>query len=417
MKKPNSTNVLFGLLGLCTILSIGGAVSSSLAWYAYASNASLKYSGTSVFDNGQLQIGVKSEEAIPGLVAAGMSQEHNSDVDGSPYYYFAPAGEGLTSDLLNIYLAARNYASNELTPVTTGQYDADPANGHSVFGLMNAPTTDVPTPTHVQNAAKKQSYSKITFIFRTFHTIADGSQEYVGGQEIWLTYAQARASATSSGNVSKSMRMYIERDESYYGTNNGFLFNPTVKADGATKVGGLLNLGYDQYYDFNEQGEILYGDYTINGEDSGISSAAYDPDNQGDYIYDINGKWDWDKVENTERNRIDYGDTFTAAHSPECPKYFANLNKVDIKTANYRGTNSVLQTKDSNGLLYNPVDPVTHEVIKTSVCKTGDISNNYIGEFDATIFLEGWDFSVTDSEQHHKFDFQLRFETNRIQED
>ena len=417
MKKPNSKNMLFGLLGLCTILSIGGAVSSSLAWYAYASNASLKYSGTSVFDNGQLQIGVKSEIEIPDLVTAGMSEEHDNENNNSPYYYFAPAGEGLTSDLLNIYLNARGYASNELIPVTTGQYDEDLESGHSVFSLMNSPTNDVPTPTHAQNAAKKLSYSKITFIFRTFHTVADGSQQFVGGQEIWLTHAQARASASSTGNVSKSMRMYIERDDGYYGANNGFIFNPTVKANGATKVGGLLNLGYDHYYDFNEQGEILYGDYSINGNDSGISGNAYDPDVQGDYIYDINGKWDWEKIENTDNNRIHYADTFTAAHSPECPKYFANLNKVDIKTAKYRGTNSVLQTKDSNGLLYNPVDPVTQQVIKTSVCKTGDANNNYIGEFDATIFLEGWDFSVINSEQNHKFDFQLRFETNRIQED
>ena len=417
MKRPNSTNLLLGFLGLCTILSIGGAVSSSLAWYAYASNAALKYSGTSVFDNGQLQIGVKSDIEIHDLVEAGMSEEHNSQVSNSPYYYFAPAGEGLTSDLLNIYLAARDFASNELTPVTTGQYDRDPESGHSNFGLMTAPTTDIPTPTHSHNAAKKQSYSKITFIFRTFHTIADGSQEFVGGQEIWLTYAQARASATSTGNVSKAMRMYVERDESYYGANNAFLFNPTVKDDGATKVGGLLNLGYDKYYDFNDDGEILYGDYTIGDNGSGISSGAYDPASQGDLIYDVNGKWPWDSIENSEQNRIDYGDTFTAAHSPESPKYYPNLNQVDIKTAKYKGTSTVLQTKDSNGLLYNPVDPTTNQVIKTSVCKTGGQDDNYIGEFDATIYLEGWDFSVVDKEQHHKFDFQLRFETNRIQEE
>ena len=72
------------------------------------------------------------------------------------------------------------------------------------------------------------------------------------------------------------------------------------------------------------------------------------------------------------------------------------------------GTDDVVQAKDSNGILANP------DGKKTSVCKTGGESVGYIGEFDATIYLEGWDFSVIDEEQLHKFDFQLRFETNRL---
>ena len=384
------------------------AVSSTLAWYTYATRANLQYSGTSVFDNGQLQIGVKSQIAIPGLIEAGMSEEQHN---GS-YCYFTPTGEGLTSNLLNIYLAANGYASDELIPVTSGQYDYDPSSGYSDFGLMTSPSNSARVPNHVQNAANKTAYSKITFIFRTFHTIGDGSQEYVGGQEIWLTYAQARASATSTGNVSKSMRMYIERDTSFYGADNGFLFSPTTNDDGATKVGGLLNLGYDDYYDFDENGEIVYGEYSIlDGVDDGISANPYDGD---DNIWDVNNKWDWEYKANTQQNKIAYADTFTAAHSPEAPKYYANLNKLDIKTAKYKGKNSVLQSKDANGLLYNPTDPNTGDEIKTSVCVTGGESDGYIGEFDATIYLEGWDFSVIDEEQKHRFDFQLRFETNRV---
>ena len=407
MKRTNPKNIMLGFFGLCTIFSVSGAVSSTLAWYTYAANASLKYSGTSVFDNGQLQIGVKSDVQIPDLVAAEMDEEQHN---GS-YYYFARAGEGLTSQLLNTYLSARDYASNELVPLTTGQYDPDPDSGYSAFGLMIAPTTDVPKPNHVNNAAKKENYSKITFAFKVLSTKSNGAQECVAGQEIWLTYAQARASAISSGSVSKSMRMYIERDSVYYGANNGFVFNPTAKEDGETKVGGLLNLGYDEFFDFNDDGEIIYGDYSIiDGVDSGISDGPYAGD---DNIYDINNKWDWDYKANTEANK-QYADTFTATHSVNAPKYYENLNKVDIKTAKYKGTDTVLQTKDSNGFLYNPTDPVTGETIKTSVCKTGNENNGYIGEFDATIYLEGWDFSVVDEEQNHKFDFQLRFETNRV---
>ena len=130
MKRADS-KLLLGFLGLSTVLSIGGAVSSSLAWYAYASRAALMYSGTSVFDNGQLQIGVKSDIEIPDLVTAGMIEEQ---VSGS-YYYFAPAGEGMSSEYMSTYLTARGYASNELIPVTSGQFDASDDN-HNIHSLL-----------------------------------------------------------------------------------------------------------------------------------------------------------------------------------------------------------------------------------------------------------------------------------------
>ena len=400
MRKPNSTNLLLGFLGLCTVLSIGGAVSSTLAWYSYASRAALMYSGTSVFDNGQLQIGVKSEIEIPALVTAGMEEE----IVNSSYYYFAPAGEGMSSEYMGTYLSARGYASNELLPVTSGQFDADDSN-HNTHTLLTPPNSEVPNPNADHNRASKTNYSFITFAFKVFSSDSEGHKVFAANRELWLTYVQTRASKTSSGNVSQSLRMYIHRDDTIYGANNGFLFNPTSESNGETKVGGLLNLGYDNYYDFDENGEIIYGDYSIlEGTDTGAVSGPASED----YIVDINNKWDWETKANTEENRRDFADTFTAIHSSNAPKYFNNLDKLDIKTAKYVGTDYAVQTKDSEGKLVNP------EGRKTSVCITGDADVNYIGEFDATIYLEGWDFSVTDEEQTHQFDFQLRFETNKV---
>ena len=399
MRRPNSTNLLLGFLGLCTILSIGGAVSSTLAWYAYASRAALMYSGTSVFDNGQLQIGVKSEIEIPDLVTAGMEEE----TVGNHYYYFAPAGEGLSSEYLQTYLAARNYAGVELHPVTSGQFDASNPL-YNTHVLLTPPNSEVPHPNATYNRASTKDYSHITFAFKVFSSDNEGHKIFAEGRELWLTYVKTRASQTSFGNVSNSLRMYIHRDESVYGANNGFLFNPSSKENGETKVGGLLNLGYDEYYDFNDNGEIIYGDYSISGNNGGIIDGPCTDDS----IVDINDKWDWETKENTEQNRKDFIDTFTAAHSPYAPKYYEDLDDIDIKTAKYVGTDYVVQTKDSNGTLSNP------EGRKTSVCITGGSSVNYIGEFDATIYLEGWDFCVTDEEQSHQFDFQLRFETNKV---
>ena len=403
MKKLNSRNIVLGLLGVATLLSIGGAVSSTLAWYAYATRAALLYSGTSVFDNGQLQIGVKSESPIAGLVTKGMLEEEHNGY----YYYFAPAGEGLSSEYMNIYLSARGYASNELIPVTSGRFDpAD--NNYNTHHLLTAPTSEVRNPDAQNNLAPHANYSQISFAFKAFKTDANGVRQYVSGQELWLTYVQTRASQSSAGNVVKSMRMYINRDEAVYGAHNGFIFNPSIEASGETKVGGLLNLGYDETYDFDDNGEIIYGDYSIKegASDSGISNGPYTGE---DLIWDVNNKWDWTSKPNTEQNKLEYADTFTATHSLSSPKYYANLDNLDIKTAKYSGTDDVVQAKDNNGILDNPVGK------KTSVCVTGGQSAGYIGEFDATIYLEGWDFSVVDEEQSHKFDFQLRFETNRVQ--
>ena len=387
MKRAiNPAKLLCGILGLCTVVSIGGAISGTLAWYAYATRASLLYSGTSVYDNGQLQIGVKSDNQIAALVNDGMIEEHKN---GS-YYYFAPACEGLSSDRLNMYLSARGYATNVLIPVTSGEFNPDD-NAHNTFALKQAPSVD---NHNNMTAATNAHFSKITFAFRTFRTNNQGEREFVANQELWLTHAQTRASVGSSGSVANAMRMYVERDVAEYGTNNVFIFYPSLKDAGETKVAGLLNLGNDQYYDFDDNGEIVYGDYEIaDGVDSGISNAPYQGD---DVIADVNGS------NSTTIN------TFTAKHSPSAPAYYQNLNKLNIKTAKYEGVNSIKPNKAADGTLSNPSGK------KVSVCKTGGESVGYIGEFDATIYLEGWDFSVIDEEQLHKFDFQLRFETNRI---
>ena len=399
--KEIPAKLMIGLLGLCTAATIAGTVSGTLAWYAYATRASFMFSGTSVFDNGQLQIGLKSEVEMPDLVTAGMEEEQ---VNGS-YYYFAPAGEGLSSDFINLYLDLRGYASHELTPITSGEFKQGVAANYKNDGgikLRKAPSTEKYCPDYEHDAAQISDYSHLTFAFRAFRTnSATGNTEYVSGKELWLTYAQVRASVSSTGVLSRAMRMYVNRDETTYGAYNGFIFNPSDADGGETKVAGLLNLGRDVYYDFDENGEIVYGEYDIlDGVDSGIINGHY---SGADELKDING------------TNSTNPDTFTAKHSPETPKYYENLNKLDLKTAKYYGIDNIKPNKNGDGVLSNPRDPNTNEEIKTSLCITGGESVGYIGEFDATIYLEGWDFSLTDEEQKHKFDFQLRFEINRIQ--
>ena len=132
--------------------------------------------------------------------------------------------------------------------------------------------------------------------------------------------------------------------------NNGFIFNPSSENAGATKVGGLLNLGYDNYYDFDDNGEIIYGEYAIKDgySDTGIINQHY---SGPDELVDINGSGSTTP------------DTFTAKHSPNAAGYYQDLSKLNIKTAQFEGVNTIKPVKSADGSLSNPTGK------KTSVCK------------------------------------------------
>ena len=63
-----------------------------------------------------------------------------------------------------------------------------------------------------------------------------------------------------------------------------------------------------------------------------------------------------------------------------------------------------------------------HMNIKRPKCKKYTVFNtwlnesaeNFIGRVDATIWIEGWDYSVIDEEIAHAFDLGLTFEINKI---
>ena len=396
--KKLSPALVFSVLGIATFASLVGTVSGTLAWYAYNTRTSLSYSGTSVENSVQLQIGLSSDTPIL------IDNDDWNNIMGEPevvdgkYCYFAPLGYGLDSAVINAYLGAKGYATNELCPVTSGYYDsADPLCN---FGLKEAPTVEH----HLTDVvAKHENYLKLPFIFRASKsktTVGD----YVANQELWLTDAKGAASSTHDGNVYKAMRVFFDRKDSDYDTD--FLLNPDADNNGQTKVGGLLDLSDDLYYDFDENGEIFYGEWDETQlanpasllSDSGfVPPAAPDPNP----IYDLNGTG----------NIVDKATTFDSRHHANTKYYtYEALNNIPIKTAKYQSLESIKPNRSSvDGKLTNK-DP-EHP---TSVCKTGGSEVNYIGFVDAYIWLEGWDFAVVDEEQWHAFDFGLTFEVNRV---
>ena len=401
MKKLNTAKALFGFLGLATFASLVGTVSGTLAWYSYTTRTTISYSGTSIENTLQLQIGIASETQMPHISGDADNEEFWATMtevtyEGeSTFYYFAPMGIGLSSPLINAYLSANGYGTNLLKPVTSGYYD--PADDTCVFSLKKSPNSIH----HQQDvAAPKQDYIELPLVFRASKSKTN-TEDFVEGQELWLTDAKAVASSDADGEVFRAMRIHFNRKD--YGYDSDFILNPNAlnNAAGETKVGGLLDMTYDKYYDFDENGEVIYGEWdetVLPDRYAALSDNGYVvPSGQENTILDLN---------NTGHTEAD---TYCARHYPGV-KYYESPSSDWFKSAKYESLASIRPARDANNGKMSNVDPTK----PTSVCKTGTSAQHSIGRVDATIWIEGWDHSVIDEEISHAFDLGLTFEINKV---
>ena len=374
-----------------TVACAVGSIGSSLAWYAYSTRAIAAYSGTSVASTKNLQIGLASDvelQDMPDTIKKVTFQDDYNSETGkySTYYYFATTGTGLTYDVIANYLSVKKFATNEMEPTTSGSY----TTGDSNFSLKKAPNQSIhgnATP------ADKTNYLTIPFVFRVMNENA----QYVADQELWLSGAVARANTSSDGQIYKAIRVFVDRDDTIYGANNDFIFNPSAEQGGRTRTGGLLHLTNHGYYDFDNNGEILYGDFDQAALND-ISTEGYQGE---DVLHDVNGTGNETKTT-----------TFTAKHYPHI-KYYSSLNENLFGHAEYKSLSDIAPARDEQDHLSNPKD-ANQNTIVTSVCKT-DENNHNLARVDLTVWLEGWDFSVIDEEQKHKFDLGLTFEISRVE--
>ena len=368
-----------------TVACAAGSIGSTLAWYAYSVRALVAYSGTSVASTKNLQIGIASDVKITNMPSTVQEVTFEDDYDDveekySNYYYFATAGTGLTYDIIAKYLTEKGFATNEIVPTTSSSY----TTGSSSFALKKSPNQSVHgnvTP------ADKNSYLTIPFVFR----IINENNQYVGNQELWLSNAVARANGERDGNIYKAIRIFVDRNNTLY-PDGDFIFNPSASASGKTRVGGVLNFAGNSYYDYDNNGEVLYGEFDDAALDD-ISDVGYNGD---DVLCDVNG---------AGYNKIT---TFTAKHCPGV-KYYETLNDNLFGHAEYKSLSDIAPARDELDYISN-----ADENHPTSVCKT-DSTNHNLARVDMTVYLEGWDFSVIDDEQKHKFDLGLTFEISRVQ--
>ena len=395
MKKLKPA-LVFSFLGIATFASLVGTVSGTLAWYAYNSRVTLSYSGTSVENSVQLQIGLACAHEMEADGSDEMDDflatMETPEVINGVYYYFAPMGYGLSSSVINAYLKTFGYATNELEPITSGYYDPQV---HNSFAPKAAPKAENPS---LIEDAKQKNYLKLPFIFRASKSKSNVA-DYIEGAEVWLTDAKGAASSVNDGNVYKAMRLFFDRNNTDYTTD--FIVNPDANAAGETKVGGLLDLSMDGYYDFDGTKEAIYGEWdkTALADPTTLLNEPYEAPAGGAPYYDLNGTG----------NTVDSGNTFNARHHEYVQYYdYADINNIPFRTAKYESLSSVKPIRDpSTGKLSNPEGKVT------SVCVTKGAAMKYIGQVDAYIWLEGWDFNVVDKEQHHAFDMGLTFEINK----
>ena len=376
--------VPFGI-GLLVLATFVGSISGSLAWWAYSTRVSVSYQGTSVSTSEQLQIGLKldaSKFTDEEIEEIGL-EEDTSLAAGGYRYVFSKAGGGLPAGTITKYLEAEGvYATNELSPVTSGTY----ATGSSGFGLKESLIAGHQNNT---NSAALSKYVRIPFVFRIIKLNAiSESDKYAGGREIFLSNVQAEASASNAtAKVQNALRVYM---------NNGvageqFILNPssveTEEEYMHTTVAGALDLNKDGYYDYDSsQTEIMYGYYS--GTASHLIANAPTPT----VLSDLNNVG----ASSEELADLSNFTTFLAAHGAG-RTYYQDYDGLTLGTAQYK---SLAQIK--------PDDTKPKLEGGTPLCVTAS-SGNYLAELETTIWLEGWDHNVIDSEKSHQFNLGLQF--------
>ena len=269
------------------------------------------------------------------------------------------------------------------------------------FNLRNRPTTNKPDlePT----PAETTKYVEIPFVFRVLSTSSE-TLSYIENHEVFLSGAQAIAAPNLEGSVlgneiHNSIRLYIDRTN-----GNDYILNPSSETNGRDKVAGVLNLtggaSGTGCYDYDNtissptyMQEFLYGDYEWKKDKNWSNSLSKHGLAQDSELVDING---------TGNSNVET--TFTSRHRKDV-RYFSDLNScITPHYANYLGTKTVFPETNAQG----------QYVGKYAVCKTGGESSHFLGLFKMKIYLEGWDFSVVDSQLQNKFYLGLTFQINIV---
>ena len=359
-------------------LGIIGSTAGSLAWYAYSSSTRISFVGTSVAKSVLLNVGIVDNNHYISDEKVEQYKLEREEID-SKSIVFSKSTNGLDYRAISEYLKGSQHASNQLFPLTTRSIGLN-LNPSDSFKLYKAPNYG---ETNLTALADISDFVEIPFAFKVDTVGTSG----VVATDVWLT----ESSITASGqNIDQAVRVYI---------NNGqrsFIFKPADKTmtNGATNVGGLLDLEGDGTYDYDklDQKEYYYGESNIDPQDYTWSVDEYG------IPYD---EADFDNV-NHVTNTSDKS-TFYAKHNFEAKTI--DLTGVTPLTAGYHSFGTIKPMTDING---NHYEGATGYKIATTSPVSG------VGYATFTIYIEGWDNVVIDKAVGYKFSLGLRFEMNRL---
>ena len=397
--KRSKVNLALGIVTTAIIVSVAGSLSGTLAWYAYATRATLSFSGTSAHASEMVRVGIHdlyydAEDTEhehpksylfdnPNFNIQKYARDHDLELDTTRKIIWGKEGEGLTGDILSTYLNASPYATSELPPVTSLSM-----NSNGDLTLYKAPFALDPT----NRVAPRNYYTKLPLCFKVIGS--DGTN--IGNHDIWLTGISAID--TDIEGLKYALRIYYENF--YAGTQ--YLLNPTSESNsvGSTVVAGTLDLKGDGTYDYNftTMEEIMYGDYTGTIDHIDDPFEAPEPNPLDDVNHTFTGNpEDLDDYCANPAN----ASTFLAAH--EDGVKVADYSSVVLGTAKYETINTIAPIVDSHGY-YTGGKPVAHT----------DENDDNIAYTDLTIYLEGWDHAIINKVIHASFNLGLQFEVNRL---
>ena len=390
MKRLTRANLIIAVMTGFTFAGFASAITGTLAWYAYSTRITISLTGTAVRSSVQLELGIVDNDNY--FSASEISTYNLTRVDESDgnSIVWNKSAAGLTSEMINAYLANSVYSTNELSPVTTLGRSGDDA-----LDLYAAPECSSRSgEDRIHDDAKTKDYVQIPFAFKILN-----SQEYcVPHKEIWITDTVVAAER----NLEKAIRVFVDNVNDNLAANNRYLFRPdsaTNENPGATTVAGLLDLNGDGYYDYNatSRNEYLYGDIDVDG-DLNYSAARVDPTG----FIDENDTGDTSQLE--EDKTTFYSRHYSNTKSPI-------LTNVTYKTAAFETKKTVYPSINGEGD-YTGGKPVS--MTSGNVDSPIGESYTYIGYSTLTIFIEGWDHSIIDSVVGAQFYLGLQFEINKV---
>lgn len=237
-------------------MTFAGCITGTYAWYEYESRVKMGYSGTTVSEDQNIDIGLISDKSIPNFDIKYQLTKDTTSIPGK--YIYWSSNSQLTSACVMEYENFNGNASNSMSPTSSSTY--------STGGTFSLKTSPVYLAHDDENAAKPEEYSRLCLALKDGNDISD--------------FFLKDSTIKCENSIHEAVRVHFE-DMNDSSTN--FIFNPSSVESGVNDVGGILNLNLedDDVYDYDKSGdyEYIYGkvDNLTYSEERYDGSKQYDP--------------------------------------------------------------------------------------------------------------------------------------------